>query len=142
MQQIEHEVQVKASPAAAFSAFATPEGIKAWWAKDSDVGIAVGQPVRLQFNRPDMTAVMHFEVTDVQPGCRVEWTCTENSNPIWPGSKLTWEVSPSGSGSTVQFRHEGLSAGGPPYDTTVAGWQYFIDSLKVYLDGGTPTPSD
>jgi uncharacterized protein YndB with AHSA1/START domain len=142
MQAISHELQVKADPQAAYKAIATPEGIKAWWAKDSQVGTVVGQPVVLQFNKPDMTAVMKFDVTDVQPGRRVEWTCTENTNPIWPGSKLAWEVVPSSSGSTVRFEHQGFSDGGPPYDMTVEGWQLFIDSLKAYLDGGTPSPSD
>ena len=142
MEPITHELQVKADTQKAYNAVATPEGIRAWWSKDSQVGTAVGQPVVLQFNKPDMTAVMKFDVTDVQPGRRVEWTCKENTNPIWPGSKLEWAVEPAGSGSTVRFRHEGFSDGGPPYDMTVEGWQFFIDSLKAYLDGGTPTPSD
>ena len=141
MQPIEHELQVKADAGAAYKAFATPDGIKAWWAKDSRVGTAKGETVELRFNKPDMTAVMKFAVSDVQPNRRVEWTCTENTNPIWPGSKLAWEVGPAARGSVVRFRHEGFSDGGPPYDMTVEGWQLFIDSLKAYLDGGTPTPS-
>jgi uncharacterized protein YndB with AHSA1/START domain len=142
MQPIEHELRVKADAPAAYRAIATPEGIQAWWAKDSRVGTAKGEPVELQFNKPDMTAVMKFTVSDIQPDRRVEWTCTENTNPIWPGSKLAWEVQPSGSGSAVRFRHDGFSDGGPPYDMTVQGWQLFIDSLRAYLDGGTPAPSE
>ena len=142
MQPITHELQVKADAKKAFDAFATPQGIKAWWAKDSQVGTAAGQPVVLHFNKPDMSAVMKFDVTDGQPGRRIEWTCTENTNPIWPGSKLAWEVVPAASGSTVRLTHEGFSDGGAPYDMTVEGWQHFVDSLKAYLDGGTPTPSD
>ena len=142
MQPIEHEFPVKADFAHAFEAFATPTGIKAWWAKDSDVGTSVGDAVELRFNKPGMRAVMNFRISDVRPGKRIEWTCTENSNPIWPGSKLAWEVASSGQGSIVRFRHEGFSDGGPPYDMTVEGWQFFLDSLKAYLDGGTATPSD
>ena len=142
MQPITREIQVKADAATAYRAFATPDGIKAWWAKDSQVGTAVGQAVQLRFNKPDMTAVMKFNVTDVQPGQRVEWTCTENTNPIWPGSRLAWEVEAAGGGSIVRFGHDGFSDGGPPYDMTVEGWQFFLDSLKAYLNGGSPTPSD
>ena len=142
MQPITHELQVKADPGTAYDAFATPEGIKAWWAKDSRVGTAVGEPVVLQFNKPEMTAVMKFNVSDVQPGKRVEWTCTENTNPIWPGSKLAWAVEPAAGGSTVRFSHQGFSDAGPPYDMTVEGWQLFVESLRAYLDGGTPSPSD
>ena len=142
MGPITHEISVKADAQKAFSAVATQTGIQAWWAKDSEVGTQAGEPVRLQFNKPDMTAVMKFDVSDVQPGRRVEWTCTENTNPIWPGSKMSWEVEPTGSGSVVRFRHDGFSAGGAPYQMTVEGWQFFVDSLKAYLDGETPGPSD
>jgi uncharacterized protein YndB with AHSA1/START domain len=142
MEPITHELRVKADASKAYEAVAARAGIQAWWAKDSDVGTAVGQPVELRFNKPDMSAVMKFDVTDVQAGRRVEWTCKENTNPIWPGSKLAWEVEPAGDGSVVRFRHEGFSGGGPPYDMTVEGWQFYMDSLKAYLDGGTPTPSD
>ncbi len=61
MQPIEHEFPVKAGVAHAYEAFSTPAGIKAWWAKDSDVGTAVGEPVVLRFNKPDMSAVMKFD---------------------------------------------------------------------------------
>ena len=142
MEPIKHELRVKADAAKAYDAVATQAGIQAWWAKDSNVPMAVGQPVTLRFNKPEMTAVMSFNVTDMQPGRRVEWTCTENTNPIWPGSKLAWEVEPAGDGSVVRFEHGGFSGGGQPYDMTVEGWQYFIDSLRAYLDGGSPTPSD
>jgi hypothetical protein len=55
---------------------------------------------------------------------------------------MSWEVEPTGSGSVVRFRHDGFSAGGAPYQMTVEGWQFFVDSLKAYLDGETPAPSD
>lgn len=142
MEPIKHELQVKADAASAFKAFGTQAGIKAWWAKDSEVGESAGSRVELRFNKPEMTAVMKFDVTGVEAGKRVEWTCTENTNPIWPGSKLAWEVEPEGQGSKVRFTHDGFSGGGAPYDMTVQGWQLFMDSLRAYLDGGTPAPSD
>ncbi len=142
MQRIEHDLTVKADAQAAYRAVATPAGIKGWWAKNSDVGESVGSKAELRFTKPDMSATMSFDVTALEPGHRVEWTCTNNTNPIWPGSKLNWRVEPVGQGSTVHFHHEGFSAGGPPYDATVAGWQLFMDSLKAYLDGGAATPSD
>jgi uncharacterized protein YndB with AHSA1/START domain len=142
MQPIEHNLTVKATPEAAFAAVATPAGIKGWWARDSDVGRSAGEPIELRFNKPDMSAVMNFELTDLQPGRRVEWTCTRNSNPIWPGSRLIWEVEAAASGSVVHFRHEGFSDGGPAYDRTVEGWQLFMDSLQSYLDRSDGHPSD
>jgi uncharacterized protein YndB with AHSA1/START domain len=142
MQPIEHDLNVKADAQAAYRAAATSSGIKGWWAKDSDVGEAVGGKTELRFTKPNMSAVMNFDVTGLEPGRRVEWTCTSNTNPIWPGSKLIWQIEPAPNGSIVHFRHEGFSDGGPAYDRTVEGWQLFMDSLQAYLDGGTAHPSD
>jgi uncharacterized protein YndB with AHSA1/START domain len=142
MDPIRHDVRVNADAQTAYRAAATQAGIRGWWAKNSDVGETVGGKTELRFLRPDMTAVMKFEVTALEPGRRVEWKCTENSNPSWPGSVLTWEIEPAPQGSILHFRHEGFSSGGPPYDMTVQGWPRFIDSLKAYLDGGTPQPAD
>jgi uncharacterized protein YndB with AHSA1/START domain len=138
---IKHDLQVKASAAEAFKAVGTQAGINAWWAKNGDVAEAQGGPVELRFDHKGMKAVMQFDVTELQPDRRVEWTCRENSNPIWPGSRLAWEIEPAATGSVVHFRHEGLKDGGN-YQEIVQGWQYFMDSLQSYLDGGTPTPSD
>ena len=142
MQPIEHNLQVKADRRAAYNAVATLAGIKGWWAKNSDVGEQEGGEVELRFTKPDMSAVINFDVTGLEPMRRVEWTCTRNSNPIWPGSKLIWEIEPAASGSLVRFRHEGFSDGGPAYDRTVEGWQLYMDSLRAYLDGGQAYPSD
>src|SRR5687767_7950019 len=98
MQPIEHDLEVKADSRAAYDAVATAAGIKGWWARNSDVGEAPGSQTELRFTKPDMSAVMSFDVTGMEPGRRVEWTCTKNSNPIWPGSKLIWEIEPAPNG--------------------------------------------
>src|SRR5687768_5379449 len=100
---IEHELKVKARPEESFRAVGTEAGIKRWWAKNSDVDEVLGGKVQLRFTHPDMSAVMVFDITRLEPGKAVEWTCRENTNSIWPGSKLTWEVEPSSNGSIVRF---------------------------------------
>ena len=142
MEPIVHELRVRASAQEAYKAVATEQGIKGWWAKNTDVGERAGDKVELRFTKPDMSAVMNFEISVLEPNQKVEWTCTKNTNSIWPGSRLEWRVSEEDQGSTVDFRHSGFSAGGPPYDATVQGWQFFMESLRQYLDGGQATPSD
>jgi hypothetical protein len=58
MQPIKHDLNVKADAQAAYRAIATSSGIKGWWAKDSDVGEAVGGKTELRFTKPNMSAVM------------------------------------------------------------------------------------
>ena len=142
MESIKHDLEVSADPGAAFAAVATPAGIKGWWARNSEVGTSVGSRTTLHFTKPDMSATMTFDVSALEPGRTVEWTCVENTNPIWPGSKLRWEVEPRAGGSTVHFEHDGFSSDGPLYDATVQGWQLFMDSLEAYLNGKQATPSD
>jgi uncharacterized protein YndB with AHSA1/START domain len=142
METIKHDLNVKADAPTAFKAVATEAGIKGWWAKNSTVGETLGSNVELHFTKPEMSATMTFDVTALEPGRLVEWTCKQNTNPIWLGSKLTWQIEPASEGSVVHFTHEGLSEGGPPYDMTVEGWQFFLGSLEAYLNGGAPYPSD
>lgn len=142
MDSIKHKLTVTATPEAAYAALATESGIKDWWCKDSQVGETQGASSKLRFVKADMPGpvVMQFESESLEPNRRVVWTCTANDNPAWPGTKLTWEIAPNGSGSVVDFTHDGWKEGGPLYDTTVEGWQFFISSLQSYLDGGPATP--
>jgi uncharacterized protein YndB with AHSA1/START domain len=141
MDTIQHDLTVKASPESAFQAVGTEAGIKAWWARNGQVAEVEGGPIELRFDHKGMKATMKFDLTRLERGRLVEWTCRENSNAIWPGSKLTWCVEPATGGSAVHFEHEGLKEGGN-YDEIVQGWQYFMNSLEAYLNGGTPTPSN
>src|SRR4051812_10816262 len=111
MEAVDHTLDVKADAAAAFAAVATQAGIRGWWAKNSDVGETKGAKSELRFSQPGMSATMNFETTALDPGRRVEWTCTGNTNPIWPGSKMTWDVAPDTGGSTVHFHHRGFVGG-------------------------------
>jgi hypothetical protein len=99
----------------------------------------VGGEVR---SRADLARKLGVSRARVTQALALEWTCTSNTNPIWPGSKLIWQIEPAPNGSVVHCRHEGFSDGGPAYDCTVEGWQLFMDSLQAYLDGGTAHPSD
>jgi uncharacterized protein YndB with AHSA1/START domain len=142
MLAIEHELAVGADANQAFSAVATEAGIKAWWAKNSEVMERVGGRIELRFTKPEMSAIMKFELTALEPGRRVEWICKENTNPTWPGSRLVWTIQPAAEGSVVRFRHDGFTGGGPAYERTVAGWRMFMESLKSYLDTGVGHPAD
>jgi hypothetical protein len=62
--------------------------------------------------------------------------------PDLAGLAVDWEIEPVAEGTRIRFRHEAFSAGGPPYDSTVQGWQLSMGSLQRYLDGGEASPSD
>ena len=60
MNPIKHTLDLDASPAAAYRAVATPEGIKGWWCKDSDVSTDVGGDNELRFVKDGNPVTMKF----------------------------------------------------------------------------------
>ncbi len=139
---ITHEFSTAATAKAAYDAVATSNGIKSWWAKVGTVAAAVGGATELRFDKGGRIAVMKFRVDVLDPNRMVRWTCSENANPVWPNTTLTWTIRNSGDHRVVSFAHEGFTQGGPPYDMTVDGWKPFNASLESYLSGSGGTPSN
>ena len=134
---IEHQLDLQASPATVYNALATPEGIQGWWCKECEIATAVGGLHTLNFVKGDRTVVMKFAVAELIPGEKVAWTCTENGNPAWIGTTLTFEIKAEGAGSTLSFVHGNFSEqwkGSPPYTMTVDGWVPFMNSLQAYCE--------
>ena len=140
MEAIKHAFSTPASPSALFEAVATEAGQRAWWCKDCDVSASVGGKHHLRFVKGETPVNMHFELSELEDRKRVVWTCTENDNPAWVGSKLVWEIEAEGEGSRLNFVHEGFACGGPPYQGTVEGWPRFMDSLENYVVGKDANP--
>ncbi len=142
MQPIEHRIVTPATARTAYDAVATDAGIKGWWAKVGAVAEDVGGTVELHFTKEDRNVTMTFRVDALQPERLVRWVCTDNGNPVWKGSTLTWTIDDRGNDRLVRFAHAGFAGGGPPYDMTVDGWKVFMKSLEGYLAGRGGTPSD
>lgn len=142
MQKIEHELATKATAKAAYDAVATDRGIKGWWARVGTVADTVGDTTELQFAKDDRNVTMTFRVDALEPDRLVRWVCTDNGNPVWKGSTLTWAIDDRGNDRLVRFTHDGFAGGGPPYDMTVEGWKMFMASLDGYLAGRGGMPSD
>lgn len=142
MKPITHEFSTPASARAAYDAVATSAGIKGWWATVGTVAETVGGATELRFDKGGRIAVMNFRVDTLDPNRMVQWICTDNANPVWKGSTLTWTIEDAGDRRVVRFVHDGLTGGGPPYDMTVDGWKVFNASLESWLAGrgGTPSP--
>ena len=83
------------------------------------------------------TVTMRFRVDALDAGQRVLWTCTDNGNPVWPGTTLEWTVD----GSTLRFRHDGFPEDqSPPFKMTADGWAALMGSLTAYTETGTGAP--
>ncbi|TPV94891.1 MAG: hypothetical protein B7733_12715 [Myxococcales bacterium FL481] len=142
MEDLEYSFRTPASAASLFDAVSTEAGHRAWWAMDCDVGATVGAPCVMRFNKDGTLVTMKFRVDELVNNERVRWTCTDNDNPAWKGSTLTWHIESTGDERRLRLVHGGLALGGPPYEMTKAGWRRFLDSLQGYVEGrgGDPMP--
>lgn len=149
---IRHELRLTADTEAARAAVVSLDGIRGWWAKDAtSTGEEPGSEHVLRFVKGDRTVAMTFRVDAVEDD-RVTWTCTDNGNPIWPGTTLTWRIealagrdgvgTDGDRGTRVVFEHAGfrVSADHPAYAMTVEGWRHFVDSLRSYVETGAGEP--
>ena len=141
MPAITHRLDIAAPLATVRAAVATPDGIRGWWCRDSDCTDRVGGTHELRFVKGDHRVVMRFRV-DRLADDEVQWTCTENGNPVWPGTTLRWRFVPSGDGVVVELEHGGFAEDqSPPFQMTVQGWPHFCASLKAYAETGQGMPS-
>jgi Activator of Hsp90 ATPase homolog 1-like protein len=60
----------------------------------------------------------------------------------WEGSAITWDLTPISKGTRLLFGQHDLMEGATGYsiEETHAGWEYFLLSLKSYLETGKGTP--
>ena len=141
---IVHQLNIQAPANRVYKAFATEAGIQGWWSSNSEVGESQGAVVLLKFAKGDNIVKMNFEVTEVAPGHKVVWTCTENTNPAWIGTSLSFEVLKQEEFSVFTLAHTGFDgkwAEQPPYTMTVEGWLPFIDSFQSYCESGVGQPA-
>ena len=61
-------------------------------------------------------------------------------NDEWVGTRIRWKIAETGSESDVSLLHQGLVPSFECYDTCKNGWEYFLGSLKEFLQTGKGAP--
>lgn len=132
-----HEMHVSAAPDAA-AALGTSRGIAGWWAKSNRLWEEGGE----QFLSLDFGRVKKLMRVQVQNSPFVlSWHVLECTLHEWPGTQIRIAVTPAADGgSLVRLEHLGLSANLECFESCAAGWEYFMASLKRYLETGEGTP--
>ncbi len=142
MPDIRHRVAISAPLESAYDAVATPEGISEWWTRDGVRGTSsVGSRLEFYFGQPEPAAVM--EITELDPGGRVAWTCVAGADD-WVGTNVSFELATQGDETVVLFTHADWREPVEFMAHCSARWAYFLFSLKGYLETGkgTPFPDD
>jgi len=143
-QSYSKELSVSASAESVHKAI-TKE-IDKWWTTESNEAFNIGDILMVRFGE---LYFMSMEVEKVIPNKLLVWKVVGanmfiedggKENDEWVGTRIKWKISGTESESKVSLFHEGLIPSFECYDTYKNGWDYFLGSLKEFLDTGKGTP--
>src|SRR5215472_14679030 len=131
-------IRVNASPDSLFDALTTVTGLAAWWNPASGSGDTGGE-LRLIMNAPEPLVIHVDEAT--RP-TSVRWTVTDCPFlPDWIGTRPTFTITPvDGDTSELHFHHQGLSEELECIDMCTRSLDFYMTSLRDYLEGGCGNP--
>ena len=129
---------MNASPDALFDTLTTVTGLAAWWNPATGSGETGGE-LRFVMNAPEPLVIHVDEAT--RP-TSVRWTVTDCPFlPDWIGTRPTFSITPvDGDTSELHFRHQGLSEELECIDMCTRSWNYYMTSLRDYLEVGRGKP--
>jgi len=138
MADIVQELTIEATPENVFHAITRQDGITHWWANQVTAEPKAGSITEISFDNGE---VMKMEIIDFEVGKKVRWSVRLAPHD-WEGSTITWDLTPVSNGTKLLFGQHDLVVGTTGYsiEQTRAGWEYFLGSLKSYLETGTGTP--
>ena len=137
MADIVQDITIAAAPERVFDALTRQEELKRWWTRDVKAEPAVGSIAEFRFDKGE--TVFEMEIVALDAAKKVEWR-VRNGPPHWQGTTVMWELAPAAGGTALHFAHTGFAAADRLYEETRAGWEYFLGSLKAYLETGKGTP--
>ena len=139
MPDIVRELTIAAAPERVWNALTEPSEIGHWWTNDLNVTPEVGSIAEFRFGEWG-DFVLRFEVAELDEGSKVHWIHRLSSVAQWTGTSVTWQLTPVHNGTKLVFTHDGFAQVDEVYEQTRGNWQYFLVSLKSYLETGKGTP--
>ncbi len=138
MAVIVEELTIEAAPQPVWGALTKPNELACWWTNDLSVTPEVGSLAEFRFSQG--TFIVQFEVAELDRDEKVRWLSRQGPAPHWEGTSVTWRLTPVHNGTQVVFNHDGFAQVDARYEMTRTWWEYFLASLKSYLETGKGTP--
>jgi uncharacterized protein YndB with AHSA1/START domain len=139
MVAIVKELTIAAAPERVWGALTQPDEIGHWWTNDLNATPEVGSLAEFRFGEWG-DFVLRFEVAELDQDKKVHWIHRFSPVAQWAGTSVTWQLTPVYNGTAVIFTHEGFVKKDEVYERTRGNWNYFLASLKSYLETGKGTP--
>ena len=138
---IERELYIDASREVVFEVLSKPEHIREWWSAATDMDPVPGGSSSLTWTNEDSGEVhtTPFTIVDVDPPrlFSFRWTYDDGEIPGPANSLLvTFELVPSGEGTTLRFRETGYRERGweaavleAYYNDHRQGWDFYLPRM-------------
>jgi uncharacterized protein YndB with AHSA1/START domain len=138
MARISQKIRIEAEPGKVFDALTTRQGYQGWWTTSCEVS---DKEVDLRFEDGNIGSRFRF---DEQRPDLVSLTCVANKSiPEWQDTRLVFNLVENGGKTELDFVHDDWKAADTEkYKICVGGWDYFLRSLKSYVETGAGTPHD
>jgi uncharacterized protein YndB with AHSA1/START domain len=129
-------VPFDAAPDAVYDALTTTTALSKWWTTVTGSAEAGGE-LTFVFNAPLLVRVDRAE----RPST-VRWTAVNfDPMPDWNGTTICFDLAAGDAGgTTLDFRHVGLTPQAECFDQCRHGWNETLASLVGLVDGGTGDP--
>ncbi|MEU0868993.1 SRPBCC domain-containing protein [Nocardia brasiliensis] len=142
--RIERSLYIEATPEVVYEVISSPEHLREWWPDEASldpVPGAVGELVWGDRNTPDASVALLTVVDALPPKLfSFRWghpadDAADAGNSLF----VTFELSPSGTGTTVQMTEVGFRERGweiavleREYNSHIEGWELFLPRLVAY----------
>lgn len=138
MFDILHRVGINAPPIDVYGAITQRNRLAAWWTDDTRD--TADDMIHFQFGD---RGFFDMKVLERVPGSRVLWEVVDGPAE-WIGTRVVWDLSPEGEGTTIRFKHQGWREQVDFMHHCSTKWATFLMSLKAMLETGRgkPFPDD
>jgi uncharacterized protein YndB with AHSA1/START domain len=142
-QSYSKEILVSVKPETVYKAL-TKE-IDKWWTELSNQAVHAGDRLTVRFEKTTSWVMI---VSEASPNQYLTWKVTEANHDLegvfakdeWKGTSIKWKIEKESSGSKITLTHEGLIPALECYEICQTGWDYFLGSLKNFLESGKGNP--
>lgn len=129
MPDLVHLISIAAPPGTLFPLVATAPGLAQWWAED--VGVSPDGAVELRFFGG--TTVYRLRPQTQLAPHRAIWVCETGKE--WAGTRLTFELTPGGPGTTLRFGHTGWREATEYFVSCNTTWGALLFRLRALAEG-------
>jgi uncharacterized protein YndB with AHSA1/START domain len=137
MIELDHEIEIEASPNEVYEALVTQVGLRRWWTADSTAEPKEGSIATFGFGK--RSTVFRMRLDELVPGKSVRWTCV-GELPEWTNTRLAWSISTQDRATRLHLTHtdpKGTSGSCASRNST---WGELMYRLKAYVEGKNPGP--